>query len=77
VAVVVFTELCLTGYTCADLFHQMVGLAVVGLPLVVDDRLFNCAAVFQEGRVLGIVPKSHIRPGCVCIRAQRDTSRFR
>src|SRR5437763_5765981 len=36
------------------------GLAVVGLPVVVDDRLFNAAAVFARGRVLGVVPKSHL-----------------
>jgi NAD+ synthase (glutamine-hydrolysing) len=36
------------------------GLTVVGLPLVVDDQLFNCAAVFHGGRILGIVPKSFI-----------------
>src|SRR5260370_3700539 len=63
-AVVVFPELSLTGYTCADLFHQTVlqrsaltgvekvveegsrvfsGLAVVRLPVAVDDRVFNCA----------------------------------
>lgn len=81
VDVLVFPELCLTGYTCADLFQQstlqsaasgaleklvkkskdvFTGVAVVGLPLVVDDRLFNCAAAFQGGRLLGIVPKSFI-----------------
>jgi NAD+ synthase (glutamine-hydrolysing) len=36
------------------------GLAVVGLPFVVDDQLFNCAAVFQQGRVLALVPKSFL-----------------
>src|SRR5437763_6903028 len=36
------------------------GLGVVGLPVVVDDRLFNAAAVFARGRVLGVVPKSHL-----------------
>ena len=36
------------------------GLAVVGLPLAVDDQLFNCAAVLHRGRVLGVVPKSFI-----------------
>jgi len=36
------------------------GLAVVGLPVVVDDRLFNAAAVFSRGRVLGVIPKSHL-----------------
>jgi NAD+ synthase (glutamine-hydrolysing) len=81
VAVVVFPELSLTGYTCADLFQQTTlqrgalgaladlrresarvfsGLAVVGLPLVVDDQLFNCAALLHRGRVLGVVPKSFI-----------------
>jgi NAD+ synthase (glutamine-hydrolysing) len=32
--------------------------AVVGLPLEVGGRLFNCAAFLAEGRVLGVVPKS-------------------
>src|SRR5262245_4068784 len=36
------------------------GLAVVGLPLVVDDQLYNCAAAFQQGRLLGVVPKSYL-----------------
>lgn len=36
------------------------GLAVVGLPLAVDDQVFNCAAVLHRGRVLGVVPKSFI-----------------
>src|SRR4051794_34183594 len=80
VGVVVLPELCLTGYTCADLFQQPTlqrgaldalehllkagaafsGLAVVGLPLAVDDQVFNCAAVLHRGRVLGVVPKSFI-----------------
>jgi NAD+ synthase (glutamine-hydrolysing) len=81
VGVLVFPELALTGYTCADLFHQATlqkgaltaladlvtqardvfsGLAAVGLPVAVDDQLFNCAAVFHRGRVLGVVPKSFI-----------------
>src|SRR5262249_59332680 len=36
------------------------GLAVVGLPLAVDDQLFNCAALLHRGAILGIVPKSFI-----------------
>ncbi len=81
VSCVVFPELCLTGYTCADLFQHGVlqrgaldaleqvteataslyaGVAVVGLPLAVDDQVFNCAAVLHRGRILGIVPKSFI-----------------
>src|SRR5207237_4253438 len=81
VHVLVFPELALTGYTCADLFQHSVlqrgaldalarvvhdgagrfsGVAVVGLPLAVDDQVFNCAAVLHRGRVLGVVPKSFI-----------------
>ncbi|MBX9685067.1 MAG: NAD(+) synthase [Candidatus Obscuribacterales bacterium] len=36
------------------------GLVFVGLPLAVDDQLFNCAAAVQDGKILGIVPKSFI-----------------
>ncbi len=81
VAVLVFPELSLTGYTCADLFQQTTlqrgaldalehvrkagadlfsGVALVGLPLAVDDQVFNCAAVLCRGRLLGLVPKSFI-----------------
>ncbi len=80
-ALVVFPELAITGYTCADLFQQTVlqqgaltaldeilrksrahfsGVAVLGIPLPVDDQLFNCAVVLQQGRALGAVPKSFI-----------------
>ncbi len=81
VGVLVFPELSLTGYTCADLFQQTAlqrgaldalaglarasasafsGLAVVGVPLVVDDQLFNCAALLHKGELLAVVPKSFI-----------------
>src|SRR5947209_16845456 len=78
VSVLVFPELSLTGYTCADLFQHSAllrgalaalgevargsaafsGIAVVGLPLAVDDQVFNTAAVLQRGQLLGVVPKS-------------------
>ncbi len=35
-------------------------LVIVGLPLLLDNQLFNCAAVVQKGEVLGIVPKTFI-----------------
>lgn len=35
---------------------------IVGLPLRLDNQLFNCAAVIQSGNILGIVPKTFI-PG--------------
>ena len=77
---VVFPELCLTGYTCQDLFLQETLLAgareelmklaaeseemdaifFVGLPYEVNGKLYNMAAVFSHGQVLGMVPKSYI-----------------
>ena len=80
VQLAVFPELCLTGYTCGDLFHQRwlqeqalaaldrflhggmaYGVAyVVGMPLVVDDQLFNCAVVCANGEVLAAIPKTYL-----------------
>ena len=80
VEVMVFPELCLTGYSCQDLFHQQLlidkaeeGLlklldftrkldviAIVGLPVQIGSRLFNCAAVIQGGTLLGLVPKTYL-----------------
>ena len=37
-------------------------LAVVGAPLVKEGRLYNCAAVLQDGEILGVVPKRNL-PG--------------
>ncbi len=37
-------------------------LTVVGVPLMSENQLFNCAAVLQKGKVLGVVPKTYI-PG--------------
>ena len=34
--------------------------AVVGLPLALQGRLYNCAAFIAHGEVIGIVPKTHI-----------------
>jgi NAD+ synthase (glutamine-hydrolysing) len=35
-------------------------VAAVGLPVRVHNSLYNCAAVIQSGKILGVVPKSHI-----------------
>lgn len=78
--IIVFPELCLTGYTCGDLFLQQLlldeaqrqllmvaeatrnkdALVMVGLPMERDGRLYNVAAVLQNGVVLGLVPKANI-----------------
>jgi NAD+ synthase (glutamine-hydrolysing) len=80
VSVVVFPELCITGYSCGDLFSQKLLISsaekaveeivkftegkvittVVGVPVRINSRLFNCAAVIHNGEILGIVPKVHI-----------------
>ncbi len=41
---------------CADIPT----IGIVGLPVVFADRLYNCAAVFGQGQLWGIVPKSYI-----------------
>lgn len=35
-------------------------IAIIGLPYVFKNNLFNCAAVIYKGKILGIVPKSNI-----------------
>jgi NAD+ synthase (glutamine-hydrolysing) len=35
-------------------------VAAVGLPVRVRNSLYNCAAVIQKGRILGVVPKTHL-----------------
>ena len=78
--ILVFPELCITGYTCGDLFYQELllreakkellaiakyterkdGLVFVGLPLEHQGKLYNVAAAIAQGKVLGLVPKTHI-----------------
>jgi NAD+ synthase (glutamine-hydrolysing) len=36
------------------------GVFMVGLPWLVNDQLYNVAAVCQKGRLLGVVPKSYL-----------------
>lgn len=80
VKLLVFPELCLTGYTCSDLFFSSVLLdaakasmkkflartkdsstiSIIGFPLVVNDKLYNSAAICQNGQILGLVPKTNL-----------------
>ncbi|MFG6487099.1 NAD(+) synthase [Roseateles sp. BYS78W] len=39
---------------------ELATVAIVGLPLRVEQRLFNCAVVLLRGRILGIVPKTYL-----------------
>lgn len=76
--IVVFPELCVSGYTCADLFFQNSLIEackeaishiiqatahkkmciIIGSPLIIDNNLYNCAIVINQGQIIGIVPKS-------------------
>lgn len=78
--VLVFPELCLTAYTCEDLFNQdrllneckiqlqhIINetsnkdiIVVVGLPWQHLNSLYNVAAIIHQGKLLAIVPKTHI-----------------
>ncbi len=80
VRVLSLPELCITGYTCSDLFlqttlldsakSQLLRIAhetedtdlifTVGLPLLVQGSLFNCAAILFKGSILAIIPKMNI-----------------
>lgn len=75
-----FPELCLTAYSCQDLFQQQLLLeeaesallrilelsrnlhitVIVGIPFYHRGMLFNCAAVVQNGKLQGLVPKTFI-----------------
>ena len=37
-------------------------VSIVGLPVAVGDKLYNCAAVVSGGAVLGLVPKTDLSP---------------
>lgn len=78
--IIVFPELCISGYSCGDLFFQntlqmgsvkaleriaeetagLNALIVLGMPLVKDSVLFDCAVFLHKGNVLGVIPKTYI-----------------
>ena len=78
--IMVFPELCLTAYTCGDLFGQDILLekakaelkkivkategsdllAFIGMPWEWGGKLYNTAAAVQNGKLLGIVPKTNL-----------------
>jgi NAD+ synthase (glutamine-hydrolysing) len=78
VEVLVFPELCITGYTCGELFLSNVlkhsvnnsldkickattgkgPIVFLGSPIWYKSKLYSCAVVFQNGKILGVVPKT-------------------
>ncbi len=79
-SIICFPELCITGYTCSDLFLQDSLLqdsqkalkhivqetkdlnitCIVGMPIEFLGKLYNSAVCFYKGKILGIIPKTHI-----------------
>ncbi|MFI3226562.1 MAG: NAD(+) synthase [Clostridia bacterium] len=77
---IVFPELCITGYTCGDLFlhktllksaeESVVKIAkhtakleiliAVGVPVMLQNSLYNCACIMYKGEIFGLVPKTNI-----------------
>ncbi|NLW27014.1 NAD(+) synthase, partial [Acetivibrio saccincola] len=35
-------------------------ISILGIPVLKDNQLFNCAVVIQKGKILGVVPKTYI-----------------
>jgi NAD+ synthase (glutamine-hydrolysing) len=84
VELLVFPELCISGYTCGELFLSDVlkesvykaldlickstigkkALIFVGSPIWREGKLYSCAVAFQNGKILGVVPKTYIPSYC-------------
>lgn len=82
ISLIVFPELCICGYTVADLYFQKLlqkkvlqslekltlaskkfrSLLMVGLPIALEGKLFNMAAIIHKGKILGMIPKTYV-PG--------------
>ncbi|MDR1474215.1 MAG: NAD(+) synthase [Endomicrobium sp.] len=80
VELLVFPELCVSGYTCGEMFLSDVlkesvykaldkickyttgkkTLVFVGSPIWKENKLYSCAVAFQNGKVLGVVPKTFL-----------------
>ena len=47
----------------SDILHESTNIPMVmilGMPLYVEQKIFNCAVVVNAGRVLGVIPKTHL-----------------
>ena len=80
VALAVFPELCVSGYSIGDLLQQsamldavetaigaivsgsvtLMPLLLIGAPMRHQGALYNCAIAIHRGRILGVVPKTHL-----------------
>lgn len=80
VQIIAFPELCITAYTCGDLFAQQLLLedaemslmqlindtrqldiiSILGMPITLNGTLINAAVVIQQGKILGVIPKTYL-----------------
>ncbi len=80
VKLIVFPELCLTGYTCQDLFFtetllngalnglkdileqtsNIKSLVFIGMPLKIENKIFDVAVAISSGKILGVIPKNNL-----------------
>ncbi len=80
---ILFPELCITGYSCNNLFFSQSLLSealscldalidysggyesmfTVGMPLIVDDRIANCAVTLCGGKIIAVTPKTYLAEG--------------
>ncbi len=76
----VLPELCVTGYSCGDLFFSealikgtvkaledirdftkgLYPVVICGAPVKSIGKIYNCAVVIHDGKILGIIPKTHL-----------------
>ena len=49
--------------TIADIISKtkdITSILIIGAPIMVHGKLFNCAIVLQQGKILGIIPKTYL-----------------
>lgn len=52
---------CLTALkTVVDASQSLKTIIITGLPIMIENSLFNCAAVVYSGKILGLVPKTYL-----------------
>jgi NAD+ synthase (glutamine-hydrolysing) len=84
VELLVFPELCVSGYTCGELFLSAVlensvesavktilkssvgkeTLIFFGSPVWKNGKLYSCAIAVQNGKILGVIPKTYLPSYC-------------
>lgn len=43
-----------------DFMRELDVIVIIGLPVIVGDLLLNCGMVIQQGRIVGVIPKTYL-----------------